>query len=184
MSEVVTTAETVGVVRMVFAALCYLGAGFEPAHIPIDVQTRRGRVRGEWVGGAPTTPRPIVYYIHGSGFVGCSASTHRGLVKELSQRLDRPAFSLDYRLAPEHTFPAAHDDALNGYLWLLEQGYQSADIVVMGDSAGGHMALSLIGQLRELGSRPTCGNRAASRPSSTRPGKLPPFATKSSTTLS
>ncbi|WP_245721135.1 alpha/beta hydrolase fold domain-containing protein [Nocardia pseudovaccinii] len=61
---------------------------------------------------------------------------------------DRPAFSLDYRRAPVHRFPAAHDDALNGYLWLLARG---EDIVVMGDSAGGHLALGLCVQLRELG---------------------------------
>jgi epsilon-lactone hydrolase len=71
-------------------------------------------------------------------------------VSELSRRLDRPAFTLRYRLAPEHQFPAAHDDVLNGYLWLLEQGHAADDIVVMGDSAGMHVSLGLCVRLREL----------------------------------
>ncbi|AFT98877.1 alpha/beta hydrolase [Nocardia brasiliensis] len=117
----------------------------------VDVTTPRGRTAGEWVGVPPRPGRALIYYLHGSGYVGCSPATHRGLVSELARRLDRPAFTLRYRRAPEHRFPAAHDDVLNGYRWLLDQGHAAEDIVLMGDSAGGHMALGLCGQLRELG---------------------------------
>jgi acetyl esterase/lipase len=123
-------------------------------HRAVDASGPRGPVRGEWVSESTARPRagpPIVYYLHGSGYVGCSPATHRGLVSELVRRLRRPAFVLRYRLAPEHRFPAAHDDVLGGYLWLLEQGYAARDIVVIGDSVGGHLALGLGVQLRELG---------------------------------
>ncbi|MEE4025560.1 alpha/beta hydrolase [Gordonia sp. PKS22-38] len=110
-----------------------------------------GQVRGEWVSAHGGPPRPatpddtrIIYYLHGSGYVVCSARTHRGLVARLSRRTGWSAFSLDYRLAPEHRFPTAGDDAIRGYHWLLDQGYQPDQIVVAGDSAGGHLALDLI----------------------------------------
>ena len=102
-------------------------------------------VRGEWVHGRGVTPGgTIIYYLHGSGFVVCSPRTHRGLVSRLSTLTGLPAFSLDYRLGPEHRFPAAGDDAIAGYQWLLDRGYSPNQIVVAGDSAGGHMALDLL----------------------------------------
>ncbi|WP_324188080.1 alpha/beta hydrolase [Nocardia higoensis] len=103
------------------------------------------------MGGQAKPGGRLIYYIHGSGYISCSPATHRGLVSELSRRLDRPAFTVRYRRAPKYRFPAAHDDVLRGYLWLLEQGHRAGEIVVMGDSAGGHLALGLCVQLRELG---------------------------------
>ncbi len=106
-----------------------------------------GTIRGEWI-GATTPGRPVLYYLHGSGYTVCSPRTHRGLVSELARRTGRSAFVLDYRLGPEHRFPAAHDDTLAGYRWLLDLGHRPENIVVAGDSAGGHLALTLCGQLR------------------------------------
>ncbi len=109
-----------------------------------------GEVRGEWVTGArvaagPIHPdQPIIYYLHGSGYVICSTRTHRGLVARLSNRTGMSAFSLDYRMGPEYRFPAAGDDAIRGYRWLLSQGFRAEQIVVAGDSAGGHLALDLL----------------------------------------
>ncbi|WP_069161908.1 alpha/beta hydrolase [Nocardia altamirensis] len=141
----------VAAARLGLAISCHIWFDKEQPHRSVDEQGPRGRTVGEWVGEPPRPGTPIIYYLHGSGYVGCSPATHRGLVSELVRRLRRPAFSLDYRLAPEHRFPAAHDDVLNGYLWLLEQGHAAEDIVLMGDSAGGHMALGLAIQLRALG---------------------------------
>jgi epsilon-lactone hydrolase len=62
-----------------------------------------------------------------------------------------PTFAIDYRLAPEHPFPAAEDDALTAYRWLLSQGHEPAKIVVAGDSAGGHLAVALALRLRSEG---------------------------------
>nr|WP_212763291.1 alpha/beta hydrolase [Gordonia araii] len=117
-----------------------------------------GEVRGEWVWGPGVGQRRVadtgvIYYLHGSGYVICSPRTHRGLVSRLSRRTDRVAFSLDYRLAPRHQFPAAGDDTVRGYEWLLDQGYRAENIVVAGDSAGGHLAMDLL-----------ASNQAASRP--------------------
>ncbi|MFE3798833.1 alpha/beta hydrolase [Nocardia tengchongensis] len=126
---------------------------FAPVLSPttVDVAGPLGRARGEWVGGRAEPGGRLIYYIHGSGYISCSPWTHRGLVSELSRRLGRPVFAVRYRRAPKYRFPAAHDDVLNGYLWLLEQGHRAGDIIVMGDSAGAHLALGLCVQLRELG---------------------------------
>ncbi|WP_433661710.1 alpha/beta hydrolase [Nocardia sp. CA-128927] len=137
--------------RLGLAVACRIWFDHTLPTTPVDVAGPRGRAMGEWVGAVPRPGQSLIYYLHGSGYVGCSPATHRGLVSELARRLDRSAFTLRYRRAPEHRFPAAHDDVLNGYLWLLEQGHAAQDIVLMGDSAGGHMALGLCVQLRELG---------------------------------
>ncbi|EGD54627.1 alpha/beta hydrolase [Gordonia neofelifaecis] len=113
--------------------------------------TADGQVRGEWIhtdGGLgvpdPASPASIVYYLHGSGYVICSPRTHRGLVARLTRRAGIGAFSLDYRLGPEYRWPSAGDDAVRGYRWLLAQGFDAEQIVVAGDSAGGHLALDLL----------------------------------------
>ena len=119
------------------------------------VRTRfeRGQVRGEWVhearrhGGSlpsPSSNRSILYYLHGSGYLVCSPRTHRGLVARLVRRSGIGAFSLDYRLGPQHRFPAGGDDAVRGYRWLLDRGFAPEQIIVAGDSAGGHLAQDLI----------------------------------------
>lgn len=106
---------------------------------------RSGAVRGEWVRAAGVAQGDrAIYYIHGSGYVVCSARTHRGLASRLSKSTGLPVFLIDYRLAPEHRFPAAADDVESGYRWLLDNGYRAQDLVIGGDSAGGHLALDLL----------------------------------------
>lgn len=126
---------------------------------PVDTRFGCGRVRGEWVGRADThgqnltigRDQPIIYYLHGSGYVVCSARTHRGLVARLGNRTGFLAFSLDYRLGPEYRWPSAGDDAIRGYRWLLAQGASAEQIVIAGDSAGGHLALDLIADNHRTG---------------------------------
>lgn len=123
----------------------------------LDYPARSEQVRGEWVIGGRSgvghvrTDQPIIYYLHGSGYVVCSTRTHRGLTARLSNRTGRAVFSLDYRLAPRHRWPAAGDDTIRGYLWLLDQGFAPEQIVVAGDSAGGHLALDLLGHNQRTG---------------------------------
>ncbi|MFI6867777.1 alpha/beta hydrolase [Nocardia sp. NPDC050406] len=106
---------------------------------------RSGAVRGEWVRAAGVAQgERAIYYIHGSGYVVCSARTHRGLASRLSKLTGLPVFLIDYRLAPEHRFPAAAEDVEAGYRWLLDNGYRAENLVVGGDSAGGHLALDLL----------------------------------------
>jgi len=84
-----------------------------------------------------------VLVLHGSGYLICSARTHRGFASRVSKYSSMPAFVIDYRLAPEHPFPAAEDDALAAYRWLLGQGHDPSKVVVAGDSAGGHLAVGV-----------------------------------------
>lgn len=138
------------VIRAAFGVACYGGLHARLAATPVDTEGGAGRVRGEWVGDVPEPGDRVLLYLHGSGYVGCSPGTHRGLVSDLCRRLGRSAFVVRYRRAPEHRFPAAHLDVLASYLWLLERGHAAEDITVLGDSAGGHLALALLGELRRL----------------------------------
>jgi monoterpene epsilon-lactone hydrolase len=136
------------------------GAGSTPLDVevvPVDSTTERhGRIKGEWV--RPATPRPdmVILYVHGSGYTLCSTRTHRPLVSRLARASRVAVFSAEYRLAPEHPFPAAPDDIGRTYGWLLAQGWTADQIVVAGDSAGGHLTLDLaLHLLREGRELPT-----------------------------
>lgn len=100
-------------------------------------------IRGEWVRAGATRTDAAVLYIHGSGYVVCSSRTHRGLTSRLSKETGLPVFSIDYRLAPSHQYPAAQQDVRAAWDWLIEQGFDPARVVVAGDSAGGHLAITL-----------------------------------------
>ncbi|WP_067708985.1 alpha/beta hydrolase fold domain-containing protein [Nocardia yamanashiensis] len=121
-------------------------------------RVRSGGVRGEWVraAGVEHSERAI-YYIHGSGYVVCSARTHRGLAARLSKATGLAVFVVDYRLAPEHRFPAAAEDAAAGYEWLLAQGYRPENLVIGGDSAGCHLTLDLLLQHHAAGAAQPAG---------------------------
>lgn len=86
----------------------------------------------------------IMLYLHGGGFVCGSPRTHRQLAARISASSGLPILLLDYRLAPEHPFPAAAEDALSAYRWLLSEGYLPSQIMVGGDSAGGHLTACLL----------------------------------------
>ncbi len=103
-----------------------------------------------WPGASPDAP--VVLYLHGGGFIACSPETHRSLVGSLVRRVRGRAFVPRYRLAPEHPFPAALDDAIAAYRYLLEgEGVAPAQLIVAGDSAGGGLALSLVLAVRDAG---------------------------------
>jgi len=90
-------------------------------------------------------------YFHGGGFFFGSLQTHRHLVSHLAVAAGITAVSIDYRLAPEHPFPAALDDAVAAYRWLLAQGFPSSGIVLAGDSAGGNLAAAAVLKIRDDG---------------------------------
>lgn len=141
------------VVRSVLAGL--LTVSGRPARgveiSPIDTSYAGGRVRGEWTRPARARSDSVILYVHGSAYVACSTRTHRPLVTTIAAVAEVPAFSVSYRLAPEHVFPAAADDVAAAYRWLLDQGYAPAQVVVMGDSAGGHLVFDLVAQLAREG---------------------------------
>jgi acetyl esterase/lipase len=121
---------------------------------PVDLRTvsavKDGSVKGEWL-GLSGEPRQIVYYLHGGAYVACSPETHRAFTSALSRAANARVFSLDYRLAPEHRFPAAVEDAVAGYRWLLGQGVDPQEIVIGGDSAGGGLTMATLVALRDAG---------------------------------
>ncbi len=106
---------------------------------------------GEWFERTDATPGRLLLYFHGGGYYFCSPATHRPIVFTLARRANVRAFSLDYRLAPEHPFPAALDDALAAYRRLLALGTPPESIVFGGDSAGGGLALATLVALRDAG---------------------------------
>ncbi|WP_197914503.1 alpha/beta hydrolase [Rhodococcoides fascians] len=119
--------------------------------LPSDVST----VEDE-LGGVPvvlvdtpgTDPSRAVLYLHGGAYALGSAADSVGLANDVSRRVGARVISVDYRLAPEHPFPAALDDALAVYRALLDQGTSSESIAVVGESAGGGLAISLLAALR------------------------------------
>ena len=111
-----------------------------------------GPVPGLWVGRKRFfASDKVIYYLHGGGFTFGSPWSHKALASRLSTESAAPVFLPDYRLAPEHEFPAAIDDAVAGWDWLLDMGFSPSDIVVGGDSAGGNLALQLVAGLHEAG---------------------------------
>jgi monoterpene epsilon-lactone hydrolase len=92
----------------------------------------------------------IVLYLHGGGYVFGSPKTHRQVLIAMVKAFDAPVYGLDYRLAPEHPFPAAVEDAANAYQWLLARHPQAA-IVLAGDSAGAGLAIATAIGVRDSG---------------------------------
>ncbi len=108
--------------------------------VPADIVTRAASLAGRWL-----------LYLHGGGYRIGSAAAYRQLTWRIADATCARVLIIDYRLAPEHPFPAAIDDAHAAYRWLLEQ--DAKEIVVMGDSAGGGLALALLMKLRDEGFR-------------------------------
>ena len=93
----------------------------------------------------PVSSGSVLLYLHGGAFMIGGPDTHRGICASLAKRGSLEVCALDYRLAPEHPYPAAHDDVVAAYQALLEAGYRPEQIAIGGDSAGGN--LSLVGCL-------------------------------------
>jgi monoterpene epsilon-lactone hydrolase len=111
---------------------------------------------GEWV-VAPAAGSRTILYLHGGGYVSCSPATHRPIIAALARGTPAQVFAPNYRLAPEHPYPAALDDAEHAYEWLLSLGIPSKAIAVAGDSAGGGLTLALLMRLRDQGvALPAC----------------------------
>jgi monoterpene epsilon-lactone hydrolase len=113
-----------------------------------------GEPRGEWVSAASVSasePRALLY-IHGGGFTAGSAAAYRGLSAHLSAATGCRVLAVDYRWAPEAPFPAALDDCVAGYRWLIGKlGVPARDVVLAGDSAGGNLVVAMLLALRDAG---------------------------------
>jgi acetyl esterase/lipase len=120
--------------------------------LPWGVETETvkiGQISAEWVLPRNADHNKVLLYLHGGGYTVGSAQTHRALVGAIAKAAGVCGLTPEYRLAPEHPFPAALYDALATYEWLLQTGHLPEDIVVAGDSAGGGLTLALMQELRE-----------------------------------
>jgi acetyl esterase/lipase len=122
--------------------------------VPADVQRATVSADGvpaEWQAAPDAASDRVVLYLHGGGYGIGSIASHRHLTARLSRAAEARVLSIDYRLAPEHPFPAAVDDAVTAYRWLLGQGFNPSRIVIAGDSAGGGLTLATLVALRDAG---------------------------------
>ena len=133
-------------------------AGFETMTQMLQVKddtkretTSANGVPGAWITNDASSDATTIYYLHGGGYSIRSVNTHATMISQIARASTARAFAVDYRLAPEHPFPAALDDALAGYRWLLAQGIDAKSIVIGGDSAGGGLAAALLLAIRDEG---------------------------------
>jgi monoterpene epsilon-lactone hydrolase len=127
---------------------------FEELAVPpaADIKCERveaGGVDAEWVCAPNAASDRFVLYLHGGGYVIGSVNTHRDMIARISRAAEARVLALNYRLAPEHPFPAAVDDAVAGYKWLLAQGAKPSRIAIGGDSAGGGLAAATLVAIRD-----------------------------------
>jgi acetyl esterase/lipase len=123
-------------------------------HVARDVKCEpvsAGGIAAEWIVPPNAAEDRAILYLHGGGYVMGSINTHRAMIARIARASQARALAIDYRLAPEHPFPAAVEDATAAYRWLLAQGYKPGKIVISGDSAGGGLALAALLALRDAG---------------------------------
>ncbi len=119
-----------------------------------DIQVEQVTVAGraaEWVRAPGCQAGKAILYLHGGGYVMGSINTHRSMVGEISRASQAAALLLDYRLAPEDPFPAAVEDGVAAYRWLLDQGFKPQNLSISGDSAGGGLVMAVLVSARDQG---------------------------------
>lgn len=134
-----------------FREACEKGAT-RYAKIPAGITIKPLLLEGitcEWAIPAQSPPEKMIFYVHGGGYVAGSCSDHRGFVSKFAQATGIATFIYEYRLAPEHPFPAAVDDSICIYRRILSEGFTPENIVFAGESAGGGLCLALLLAMRE-----------------------------------
>ncbi|GEP02922.1 alpha/beta hydrolase [Methylobacterium oxalidis] len=128
--------------------------------LPQDVRAEpaeAGGVPAEWTVTPGADPGRVLLFLHGGGYVSGSLASHRVMVAQAGREAGARTLALAYRLAPEHPFPAALEDALAAYSFLLASGVEPGRICLAGESAGGGLALATLVRLREAGTpMPAC----------------------------
>lgn len=122
--------------------------------LPVCTQVERATFRGvpgEWVRQPRIARQRTVLYLHGGAYAIGSPNVYREYMAQMARQWKAHVAVIDYRLAPEHPFPAAVDDAIAAYQSLLESGVPPSELVVAGDSAGGGLSLACVLRARELG---------------------------------
>ena len=128
-----------------------------PSDVTVQPISANG-IKAEWTSTPDADPSNVILYVHGGGYVICSLDSHRHLAAEVGRASGARTLALDYRLAPEHPFPAAVEDTVAGYRFLLDSGIQPKRIALAGDSAGGGLVVGALLAIREAGlPLPACG---------------------------
>jgi monoterpene epsilon-lactone hydrolase len=121
-----------------------------PSDVTVQPVMANG-VKAEWTSTPDADPASAVLYLHGGGYVICSLDSHRHLAAEVGRASGARTLAIDYRLAPEHPFPAAVEDTVASYRYLLDSGIQPKRIALAGDSAGGGLVVGALLAIREAG---------------------------------
>ena len=122
--------------------------------LPADVRVEPVRANGvtaEWTTTPGADPSRVILFLHGGGYISGSLDSHRHMIAEVGRQARARTLALAYRLAPEHPFPAALEDAVAGYRFLLAQGIAPSRIAMAGESAGGGCAVAALVSLRDAG---------------------------------
>ena len=126
------------------------------SHVLIETADANG-VPADWISIAGDEPERVILYFHGGAYVMGSRTTHRALAARIARASNARVFLPDYRLAPENPFPAAVEDAVNCWRWLISQGHPPDRMAIAGDSAGGGLALATLLALKHDGDQlPAC----------------------------
>lgn len=127
-------------------------AAFAGCTVPVICRAvSAGGIDAEWIVPADAPSDKATLYFHGGGFRLGSVASHRSLIAGIAEAGGCRVLAINYRLAPEHRFPAAPEDARAAFDWLRAQGFKPEDIVLAGDSAGGNLVLTTMLGLRERG---------------------------------
>ena len=127
---------------------------FQPFQPTEDVRCQpvgAGGVPAEWISAPGVLEERVIYYLHGGGYVNGSINTHREMASRLSRSAAARVLLIDYRLAPENPFPAAVEDSVKGYRWLLSKSVHPSKVVIAGESAGGGLTVATLVALRDQG---------------------------------
>ena len=133
------------------------------SHHPLGADVRiesadAGGVAAEWSSTPHADPDRVILFLHGGGYVSGSLVSHRAMIAEAGRLSGARTFALAYRLAPEHPFPAAFEDTMAGYRFLLSEGFDPRRIAIAGDSAGGGLTIAALASIRDAGlPLPACG---------------------------
>lgn len=119
-----------------------------PEGITVKEQSIEG-IKSEWLIPEGTNSEKVIMYVHGGGYVSGSCSDHRGFVSKFARFTGVSNLVFEYGLAPEQPFPAALDDSVIVYNWLLSSGYKPENIIIAGESAGGGLCLATLLALKE-----------------------------------
>ena len=126
-------------------------AQFELPEDAVFEQVGAGGVSAEWISTPGVAEDRVVMYLHGGGYMIGSMRTHRSPLSYLSRVSDARVLGLNYRLAPEHPFPAAVEDSVAAYRWLLAEGVSPRRIAIGGDSYGGGLTIATLVALKYFG---------------------------------